>query len=55
MACNFFEGGQYQEEEMKGKKEEEGRGVRGGGAKRIIELIFTNKKNKKVRFCDYYW
>ena len=40
----FFEGGQYSEEETKRG------GEQGGGVKRIIELIFTNKRNKKVRF-----
>ena len=40
------------------KKGEKGGGVKrggGGGAKWIIELLFTNDKNLKEHFCNYYW
>ena len=40
----FLKGGDIQ------KRRQGGGENRGGGAKRIIELIFTNKRNKKVRF-----
>ena len=51
MECNFLKGVNVKRRrEIGGGK----KGVR-GGAKWIIELIFTNKKNQKVRFCDYYW